>query len=151
MSGCGTGGRLRAIHRIFRIRSARSAVILGTALAVTVSACGHPPRHTPIAAAPSISVRWIDFVATAYCHGAVTATGAPIARGVVAADPSVLPLGTMIRISGAPPYDREYRVLDTGPKVRGRHVDLYMADCGEARRFGRRTVRVTVVTQAGVR
>ena len=29
--------------------------------------------------------------------------------------------------------------MDTGPMVRGRHIDLYMWSCKEALEFGRRT------------
>jgi len=63
----------------------------------------------------------------------------------VAADPAVLPIGTVIRIAGAAPYNGTYRVLDTGPRVRNRQVDLYIADCVAAKRFGRRSVQVTIV------
>jgi rare lipoprotein A len=87
----------------------------------------------------------LPFTATAYCTGRVTASGATVSTGVVAADPAVLPIGTVIRISGAEGYDGSYRVLDTGPRVRNRHVDLYVPDCSAARRFGRRSVQVTVV------
>jgi 3D (Asp-Asp-Asp) domain-containing protein len=57
-------------------------------------------------------------------------------------------MGTVIRIEGAAPYDGSYRVLDTGPRVRNRQVDLYIADCDAARRFGRRSVQVTIVNRA---
>ena len=85
-------------------------------------------------------------VATAYCKGTTTATGAPARSGVVASDPDVLPLGSVIRIDGAPDrHDGIYTVLDTGPLVQGRRVDLYMWSCHEALEFGRRTVTVTVL------
>ena len=84
-------------------------------------------------------------MATAYCIVGVTATGIPVSKGVVAADPAVLPLGTVIRISGAASYDGTYRVLDTGARIRNRRVDLYVPDCAAARRFGRRSVHVTVI------
>lgn len=89
----------------------------------------------------------MTFTATAYCTGRVTASGAAVSRGVVAADPAVLPIGTTIQITGAAPYDGSYRVLDTGPGVRDRHVDLYIPDCTAARRFGRRSVEVTIVSR----
>jgi len=89
----------------------------------------------------------MTFTATAYCTGRVTASGASVARGVVAADPAVLPIGTRIRITGAAPYDGSYHVLDTGPGVRNRHVDVYIPDCAAARRFGRRSVQVTIVSR----
>lgn len=94
------------------------------------------------------------FVATAYCHGSRTAAGTRVNEGIVAADPAVLPLGTIIRIQDSrgdsnrglkARHDGIYTVMDTGPKVLGRRVDLYMHDCREAVRFGRRSVKVSVV------
>jgi len=118
------------------------------ALLVTLAACAgrtHPTAGPP--STPPASAQAMTFTATAYCTGRITASGASVARGVVAADPGVLPIGTRIRITGAAPYDGSYRVLDTGPRVRNRHVDLYIPDCAAARRFGRRSVRVTIVAK----
>ena len=114
-------------------------------LVLTLSACSHriqpaPPPQTPANAAASVL-----FVATAYCTDGITKSGVPVARGTVAADPAVLPLGTVIRITGAASYDGTYRVLDTGALVRRHHVDLYIPDCAAARQFGRRSVHVTVI------
>jgi len=85
------------------------------------------------------------FTATAYCLDGLTASGVAVSKGIVAADPAVLPLGTVIRIAGAASYNGTYRVLDTGARVRNRRVDLYVPDCSAARRFGRRSVQVTVI------
>jgi 3D (Asp-Asp-Asp) domain-containing protein len=87
----------------------------------------------------------MTFVATAYCHGTTTAAGVSVRKGVVAADPGVLPLGTVINVQGAGRYDGAYTVLDTGPKVQGRRIDVFIRDCGEAVRFGRRSVHVSIV------
>jgi 3D (Asp-Asp-Asp) domain-containing protein len=111
-----------------------------------LSACAS--KTQPVAAprkAPAAPAQPLSFTATAYCSGHTTSSGAPVSAGVVAADPKVLPIGTVIRIAGAPPYNGTYRVLDTGPRVRNRQVDLYIADCAAARRFGRRSVHVTIV------
>jgi 3D (Asp-Asp-Asp) domain-containing protein len=109
-------------------------------LLVTLSACAshtqpvtaaptpNPSIAAPVATSAATSARPIPFTATAYCTGRVTASGAAVSGGVVAADPAVLPIGTLIRISGAAGYDGSYRVLDTGARVRHRHVDLYMSD-----------------------
>jgi len=43
------------------------------------------------------------------------------------------------------PYDGVYTVGDTGAKIRGRRIDLYMHSCREARQFGRRSARVSLV------
>lgn len=116
----------------------RRSVALGM-LMLAVSACSHRIRPAAPAAPPVL------FTATAYCTNRLTASGVPVAKGVVAADPAVLPLGTVIRIRGAASYDGTYRVLDTGLLIRRRRVDVYIADCAEARRFGRRSVQVTVM------
>ena len=87
-----------------------------------------------------------SFIATAYCTGRRTASGARPTRDTVAADLAVLPMGTRIRVSGlAEPYNGLYVVKDTGSQIRGRRIDLYIHDCDEAVRFGRRSARVSVI------
>jgi 3D (Asp-Asp-Asp) domain-containing protein len=90
------------------------------------------------------------FVATAYCQGTTTAAGVAVRPGIVAADPRLLPLGTVIHVARSSGYDGVYTVLDTGPQIQGRRLDLFMRDCAAARRFGRRTVDVSVVTPRAV-
>ena len=88
------------------------------------------------------------YVATAYCKGQTTASGLPVRAGIAAADPKVLPLGSIIRIGGQSVDDRYhgvYSVLDTGPLIKGRRLDLYIWSCYEALDFGRRGVEVTVL------
>lgn len=84
-------------------------------------------------------------VATAYSQKGVTADGSHAHQGIVAADPDVLPLGSVIRITDAHGYSGEYVVRDTGKKVDGRHIDIFMPTKSEAKRFGKRTVEVQVV------
>jgi 3D (Asp-Asp-Asp) domain-containing protein len=86
------------------------------------------------------------FRATAYCLKGRTATGGSVRRGIVAADRRVLPLGTRIQVS-AGAYSGTYTVADTGSRVRGRILDIWMPSCSEANRFGRRTVMVNVVNK----
>jgi 3D (Asp-Asp-Asp) domain-containing protein len=96
-------------------------------------------------ALPSPGAR-LAFAATAYCKGSVTASGAAVRRGIAAADPDLLPVGSVIQVeTGDPRYNGIYSVLDTGPAVQGRHIDLYMWSCYEALDFGRRSVHLTVL------
>src|ERR1700704_295960 len=44
----------------------------------------------------------ISFSATAYCKGIVTASGVPVQSGVAAADPELLPVGSVIEIDSLP-------------------------------------------------
>jgi len=86
------------------------------------------------------------FAATAYCRGETTASGVAVRAGIAAADPDILPIGSVIRVDGvAKPYDGIYTVLDTGPEIQGREIDVYMWNCTEAKAFGRRNVLVTVM------
>jgi 3D (Asp-Asp-Asp) domain-containing protein len=86
------------------------------------------------------------FEATAHSIEGITAKGTIAREGTVAADPAVLPMGTKIRISGAGAYSGVYVVTDTGRKVSGRHIDLYLSRNAEAKRFGRKTVTVHVLS-----
>ena len=88
----------------------------------------------------------LQFTATAYCKGDTTASGVGVRTGVAAADPALLPVGTVVRVDMPNPrYTGIWTVMDTGPAVQGRTVDLYLWSCKEALEFGRRPVRVTVL------
>ena len=95
------------------------------------------------APAPGRAVR---FQVTAYCKGQTTASGVRVRSGIAAADPKLLPPGSVIQIEGVPPdYEGIYTVLDTGPAVQGRIIDIYMWSCYDALDFGRRPAAVTVL------
>jgi 3D (Asp-Asp-Asp) domain-containing protein len=88
----------------------------------------------------------LRFEATAYCTGDMTASGLPPRTGIAAADPDILPSGSVIQISKVgEQYDGIYAIMDTGPIVRGRVLDVYMRNCDEATTFGRRSVQVFVL------
>ncbi|MDP3720642.1 MAG: 3D domain-containing protein [Acidobacteriota bacterium] len=88
----------------------------------------------------------MEFTATAYCKGQTTASGVGVRTGVAAADPALLPVGSVVRLETPNPrYSGVWTVMDTGPAVRGRTVDLYLWSCKEALVFGRRPVRLTVL------
>jgi 3D (Asp-Asp-Asp) domain-containing protein len=88
----------------------------------------------------------LAFSATAYCKGIQTASGVAVQSGVAAADPQLLPVGSVIEIDSLPPkYNGIYSVLDTGPAIQGREVDVYMWSCNEALQFGRKPIHLTVL------
>ena len=91
--------------------------------------------------------RTMTMRATAYTGHGRTASGKPVRRGMVAADRRVLPLGTKVRLKNAGQYSGVYRVEDTGGKIRGRKIDIYMPSRRAAKRFGRQTVKVEVLTR----
>ena len=102
-------------------------------------------RRGPKAEEPQILVGASPYVATAYSLRGRTASGRMVSRGLIAADPRVLPLGSRVRLEH-PGYSGEYLVADTGGAIRGRRIDIWTPSSGEAMRFGRRTVKLTVLS-----
>jgi 3D (Asp-Asp-Asp) domain-containing protein len=113
------------------------------------TAAGRAKQDTPTPDAPP-SDPPLHFTATAYSLRGRTASGQGVRRGLIAADRRVLPIGTRVRLE-AGTYSGEYTVADTGGAVRGRKIDIWMPSTGEAMRFGRRTVKLTVLTRPRTR
>ena len=90
------------------------------------------------------------YTATAYSLRGRTSSGKPVSRGLIAADPSVLPLGTRVRVD-AGSFSGEYLVADTGGSVKGRRIDIWTPTSREALQFGRRAVKLTVLSFGGKR
>ncbi|HZJ84128.1 MAG TPA: 3D domain-containing protein [Syntrophomonadaceae bacterium] len=80
--------------------------------------------------------------ASAYTYtGNRTATGKNPAVGMVAVDPSVIPLGSQLYIEG---YG--YAVAaDTGGSIKGARVDLFMEDRAQCLGWGRRNVKLYIL------
>ncbi len=88
----------------------------------------------------------LRFTATAYCKGTTTASGVNVRHGIAAGDPDLLPVGSVIRVDKLDDrYNGIYTVMDTGPKVQGRHVDIYLWSCHAALELGRRPIALTVL------
>lgn len=94
------------------------------------------------------TLKAMAFKATAYCLKGRTAIGSAVRRGIVAADPRVLPLGSRIQID-AGSYSGTYTVADTGGAVKGRVLDIWVSSCSEAVRFGRKSVMVSRMDKKG--
>ena len=119
--------------------------LLATLLAAVPSAGAASPRNER-------RTRTVRMMATAYCGRGATKSGVRAQPGVVAADVRRLPLGTRLRvIAPGEPYAGTYTVLDTGSKIRGRDLDIYMASCARARTFGKRPVQVRILNQGANR
>ncbi|OZM55856.1 hypothetical protein CIB95_15160 [Lottiidibacillus patelloidae] len=92
-----------------------------------------------------------EVVATAYtalcdsgCTG-ITATGINLLENpdmkVIAVDPRVIPLGTRVFVEG---YG--YAIAgDTGGAIKGYKIDIYVKTKDEARKFGRKKVKITIL------
>jgi 3D (Asp-Asp-Asp) domain-containing protein len=96
---------------------------------------------TGIAASPlAEGTSTLTVIATGYSLPGQTATGLPVGPGVVAVDPSVIPLGTRMTIPG---YG-EGVAADTGGAVQGYTIDLWFPTLADALAWGRRTVTITL-------
>jgi len=73
--------------------------------------------------------------------GTRTATGARAGYGIVAVDPSVIPLGTRLYIPG---YGNAV-AADTGGAIKGNKIDVCFNTRAEALAWGRRTVTITIL------
>jgi 3D (Asp-Asp-Asp) domain-containing protein len=102
-----------------------------------------PASASPPSAGRRPTIRY--FIATAYSVEGTGASGKWSHPGTVAADRTVLPLKSRIRVYGAGRYSGDYTVEDTGGKLDGHHIDLYMPSQAEAKKFGRQRVKVVVL------
>jgi 3D (Asp-Asp-Asp) domain-containing protein/septal ring factor EnvC (AmiA/AmiB activator) len=126
-----------------QLNAASIASLQQQALAVESKA-----RELALAASPSPAAptqigpggRTVTVVATGYAMSGTTATGAPTGWGVVAVDPSVIPLGTRMEIPG---YGSGV-AADTGGAIQGATIDLWFPTVAQARLWGRRTVMITL-------
>jgi 3D (Asp-Asp-Asp) domain-containing protein len=126
--------------------STTADAIAPVALEEELPARGHIGKR--IAVAEAYVVPPTTYVATAYSLRGRTASGQMVSKGLIAADPRVLPLGSRVRLE-AGAYSGEYLVADTGGMIRGRRIDIWTPSSREAMRFGRRPVKLTVLSLGG--
>src|SRR5580765_557683 len=88
--------------------------------------------------------RSMRVTATAYCQSGRTQAGVRARTGIIAADPRVLPVGSIVKILDGP-RPGIYTVMDTGADIKGRRIDIYIPSCARAKTFGRRAVSVVVM------
>lgn len=96
--------------------------------------------------------RVLEVLATAYTPGpestwpftdGLTATGVVARRGVVAVDPTVIPLGSHLYVPG---YGLGV-AADVGVAIQGNRIDLLFEDLDDALRWGRQWVKVYILDE----
>jgi len=110
---------------------------LATAV-VPVGGASTSPSTSSLSQAPRGYKLSVD--AVAYHLPGRTASGMPVGKGVVAVDPKLIPLGTSLYVPG---YGKSL-AADVGTAIKGRIIDLWMPTDAAARKWGRRTVTITV-------
>src|SRR5690606_38071271 len=107
--------------------------------------------ETEAVAVPAEAWQWHRMIATAYTDGpestgkrpghplyGITRSGLPTRPGVVAVDPDIIPLGSIVYVEG-------YGIavaLDTGSAIKGQRVDVWFEALDDALAWGRREVWV---------
>ena len=87
---------------------------------------------------------WQEYTATAYCLRGVTRTGTRTKPGTIAVDPGSIPFGSILEISSGK-YSGIYYALDSGRKVKGNRVDVFIPSHREAIIFGKRKVLLRMI------
>jgi 3D (Asp-Asp-Asp) domain-containing protein len=103
-----------------------------------------PATPAPAPVAPSVpaagGTRTLVVDAVAYHLPGNTASGLPVGVGVIAVDPTVIPLGTRLFVPGYGPAV----AADVGSAIKGAIIDLWMPSTAQALAWGRRTVTITI-------
>jgi 3D (Asp-Asp-Asp) domain-containing protein len=135
-------------ERIAQITAQAQAAVVRTQTLVpgTVTLTSTAATASPVLPAlgsqpvASSGARTLTVSATAYDLQGHTATGLPVGWGIVAVDPSVIPLGTHMMIPG---YG-EAVAADTGGAVVGDTIDIWFPTAAQADSWGRRTVTISL-------
>jgi 3D (Asp-Asp-Asp) domain-containing protein len=112
--------------------SAGNPAAVAEAPAVATTTAPTPP--------PVTGTHMLVVDAVAYHLPGNTASGIPVGVGVIAVDPTVIPLGTRVFVPGYGPAV----AADVGSAVKGNIIDLWMPTTAQALAWGRRTVTITV-------
>ncbi len=102
---------------------------------VVVSAPVLSRRRTPFERARAGEAVPVEI--TAYCLSGTTRRGRWVRHGIVAVDPRVFPLSRFLELWAGEEYLGRFLIDDTGRLIKGQKIDLWVATCGEAIRFGR--------------
>lgn len=130
-------------------------------IAVLAAACSSPteiPRHEPVVVTSPVRLdgavvrgakkgwylavngpRYAEPVPvffTAYCLRGTTRRGRYVRPGIIAADPRFFPLSRYVELYIGKNYYGRFLIDDTGRKIKGNHIDVWLPTCREAIIFG---------------
>jgi 3D (Asp-Asp-Asp) domain-containing protein/septal ring factor EnvC (AmiA/AmiB activator) len=130
-----TQRRIAQVRRVVHTAQQRTADLSAPAAGIPDDDAPAPTAPAPVGDGQTLTV-----TATGYALRGRTATGLPTGWGVVAVDPSVIPLGTRMTIPG---YG-EGIAADIGSAVHGNVIDIWFPTTAQALAWGRRTVTITL-------
>jgi 3D (Asp-Asp-Asp) domain-containing protein len=151
------------------------AVAVAAGLSGSCQAPAGPYRHAPVVVTSPVRLegavvegatrRWylasnrpprygdpVPVLLTSYCLTGTTRRGRYVRPGIVAADPRYFPLSRYIELYIGKEYYGRFLVDDTGRKIKGNRLDVWLPTCAESRRFGvRRGTAVLIAREPTVR
>ncbi|HET9424340.1 MAG TPA: 3D domain-containing protein [Gemmatimonadaceae bacterium] len=130
-------------------------------LALLIGACSEPtgiPRHEPVVVTSPLRLEgavvrgarkgWylavngpryadpVPVLLTSYCLRGTTRRGRYVRPGIIAADPRFFPLSRYVELYIGREYYGRFLVDDTGRKIKGNHIDVWLPSCRDAKIFG---------------
>jgi len=85
---------------------------------------------------------------TSYCLRGTTRRGRWVREGIVAADPRIFPLSRYVELFAEDRYLGRFLVDDTGLRIRGPIIDVWLSTCDASRQFGRQRGLAVLVPRA---
>ena len=101
------------------------AVVQGAQKGWYLTTDGRPPYGEPV-----------PVLLTSYCLQGTTRRGRWVRPGIIAADPKFFPLSRYVELYIGREYYGRFLVDDTGRKIKGNHIDVWLPTCREAVVFG---------------
>jgi 3D (Asp-Asp-Asp) domain-containing protein len=128
-----------------KAKTAASVESFGAQAALTpepapVEAAPAPAAAPAQASVPARNGKRLTVVATAYSLPGHTASGLPVGPGIVAVDPTVIPMGTRMAIPG---YG-DAIAADVGSAIKGNRIDVWFPKLEQAKAWGAKTVTIAV-------
>ena len=132
-----------------------------THLLLLTAACSGPatiPRHEPVVVTSPVRLEgvvvrgankgWyltngsppygepVPVLMTSYCLRGTTRRGRYVRPGIIAADPKYFPLSRYVELYIGREYYGRFLIDDTGRKIKGNHIDIWLPSCRDAVIFG---------------
>ena len=144
-------GIKRKCKHIAAAVAAGAAIMSSVVLAPVVSAAPKEATQPPpenIASKQSLDIKATAYAPGAACNdqwGSKTYLGTQIRPGIIAVDPSVIPLGSQVYIQYPDGHGEYARAEDTGGAIKGNRIDVARATVAKAQDFGLQQVKVYVL------
>jgi 3D (Asp-Asp-Asp) domain-containing protein len=130
-------------HAQLQARAAQAASRAATMVAESAGSVASIAAQPLLPADPPVrpaSGNRLTVLATAYSLPGSTASGLPTGPGIVAVDPTVIPLGTRMTVPG---YG-EAVAADVGTAIKGLRIDVWFPTLAQAQAWGLRSVTITL-------